>query len=74
MQDFYGPQAYPTEFVNIANFFMLGKERDPQIICKKNMKYRALVTFQLATDTVTLTTRTQRMSFFDKLSGFGNTC
>ena len=44
---------------------------DEEDLCKRLLPFRALVTFRLATDTVTVTTRTRRLSFFDKLSAFG---
>ena len=44
---------------------------DQSEICKRNIKYRAEVTFQLATHTIAVTVISRRLSFFDKLSGFG---
>ena len=39
--------------------------------CRKNLKYRAEVIFRLATDSMSVTVMSRRLSFFDKLSAFG---
>ena len=39
--------------------------------CKKYLKYRALVTFRLATQDISVTVTSKRLTFFDKLSAFG---
>ena len=40
--------------------------------CKKNLQYRAEIIFQLATDSMSVTIMSRRLSFFDKLSAFGD--
>ena len=39
--------------------------------CNFKKQFRALVIFSLATDTMTVTVTSRRLSFFDKLSSFG---
>ena len=39
--------------------------------CKKKLQYMAVVNFRLATDSMSVTVMSKRLSFFDKLSGFG---
>ena len=51
---------------------MYNESSDEADICKRMLPYRAQVTFRLATDTVSVTVRSRRLSFFDKISGFGN--
>ena len=38
---------------------------------KKYLKYQAVVIFKLATNDVAVTVTSRRLSFFDKISGFG---
>ena len=53
------------EFMNMSSTSRLVDQ------CKKMLPYRAKVTFRLTSDTVSVTVRSKRLSFFDKLSGFG---
>ena len=39
--------------------------------CKQHLKYRAEVIFRLATDSIDVTVMSRRLSFFDKMSAFG---
>ena len=39
--------------------------------CKQHLKYRAEVIFRLATDSISVTVMSRRLSFFDKMSAFG---
>ena len=75
MEEFYKNKS-PPQFVrklaemksdNIMN------SSDEIDYCKRNIQYRAEVTFRLATDSVSVTAMTRRLSFFDKLSAFGMT-
>ena len=58
-------------FISRARKFISNESSDLTELCKRLLPYRAEVTFRLATDTVSVTVRTRRLSFFDKLSGFG---
>ena len=40
--------------------------------CKTQLKYRAEVTFRLATDSMSVTVMSRRLTFYDKMSAFGN--
>ena len=61
----------PPKFIRRARELMFNESSDNADICKRLLAYRAEVTFRLATDTVSVTVRSRRRSFFDKLSGFG---
>ena len=39
--------------------------------CKKNLAFRAEVIFKIATDSMSVTFMSRRLSFFDKMSAFG---
>ena len=39
--------------------------------CARNLQYRAEVIFRLATDSMSVTVMSSRLSFFDKMSAFG---
>ena len=70
-KEFYST-PFPRGFIRKARFYMGSmNSSDEDYLCKRLLPFRALVTFRLATDTVTVTTRTRRLSFFDKLSAFG---
>ena len=71
-KEFY-MKPFPPTFIKRAREFMgessISSEYES---CRKFLPYRAEVTFRLATDTVSVTVRSRRLSFFDKLSGVGN--
>ena len=65
-------KPFPPTFIKRAREFMGESSIKTEYEhCKKFLPYRADVTFRLATDTVSVTVRSRRLSFFDKLSGFG---
>ena len=70
-QEFYD-KPFPPKFITRVRE-LLGKTNSSKamFLCKRMLPYRAEVTFRLATDTVSVTVRSRRLSFFDKLSGFG---
>ena len=51
--------------------FVHNSSDDMADICKTSIQYKAEVIFRLATNTMTVTVSSRRLSFFDKLSGFG---
>ena len=53
------------------NHIKYNVSKDPIDYCKKNLKYRAEVIFRLATDSLSVTVMSRRLSFFDKMSAFG---
>ena len=70
-QEFY-TNPFPPRFIKRAREFMGEREESSEYeSCRRFLPYRAEVTFRLATDTVSVTVRSRRLSFFDKLSGFG---
>ena len=70
-EEFY-KNPFPPRFMTRARTFFFNESSKPSDLCRKYLPYRAQVTFRLATDTVSVTVRTRRLSFFDKLSAFGN--
>ena len=62
---------FPPHFVRNLRMFAKNEKSKEREICIKYIKYRAEITFQLATNTMSVTVVTRRLSFFDKLSGFG---
>ena len=72
MKEFY-KNPFPSNFIRNLRMFNKNETADEKAICKRNSQYRAKITFRLATDFETTTVKTRRLSFFDMLSGFGNT-
>ena len=62
---------FPVQFVRNLKKFVKNVTSDENEICKKYIYYRAEVLFQVATNTMSVTVISRRLSFFDKLSGFG---
>ena len=71
MKEFY-VHRYPPQFVRMLEKYRNNVTSDVSDICHKNVQYRAEVIFRLATDSISVTVMKRRLSFFDKLSGFGN--
>ena len=73
MKPFYDNE-FPPPFVKglmkIKNPF--DQDQDVEDDCKANLGNRAEVIFKLATDTMAVTIMSRRLSFFDKMSAFGN--
>ena len=73
MKPFYDNE-FPPPFVKglmkIKN--PVNQDQDIQDDCKANLENRAEVIFKLATDTMAVTIMSRRLSFFDKMSAFGN--
>ena len=70
MSEFY-LKPFPKPFVRKLKTFLLNETDDTREICMTNIKYRAKVIFKLATNNIAVTVTSKRLSFFDKLSGFG---
>ena len=75
MNEFY-ENKFPQQFVRKLKKFkgLISGDNltiNDNEICKKDIQYRAEVKFQLATNTMSVTVISRRLSFFDKLSGFG---
>ena len=70
MEEFY-ENKHPPQFVRNLKKFTRNVTSDEYEICKTNVHYVADITFQLATNTMCVTVISRRLSFFDKLSGFG---
>ena len=70
-EEFYN-NPFPPSFMTKARTYFYNESSKPSDLCRKYLPYRAEVNFRLATDTVSVLVRTRRLSFFDKLSAFGN--
>ena len=69
-EEFYN-HPFPPRFIARARTFFYNESSKLSDLCARYLPYRAEVTFRLATDTVSVTVRSRRLSFFDKLSAFG---
>ena len=70
MRQFY-EHKFPHQFVRKLIEVKNNVSSDAVDYCKKNLKYRAQVIFRMATDSVSVTVMSSRLSFFDKMSSFG---
>ena len=70
MSAFYR-KPFPKPFIRKLKKFIYNETDSTSEICKINVKYRAEIMFKLATNNIAVTVTTKRLSFFDKLSGFG---
>ena len=70
MKEFY-ENPMPPRIIRSIKGFLDNVTSDQYELCKINSQYRAKVIFRLATDTMTVTVTSRRLSFFDKLSSFG---
>lgn len=70
MSEFY-KKPFPKPFVRKLEKFVFNETDDTREICKRNVQYRAQIMFKLATNNIAVTVTSKRLSFFDKLSGFG---
>ena len=61
----------PPKLLRKMEKYVLNVTNDDEEICRTNLKYKAEVIFRLATDSMTVTVSSKRLSFFDKVSGFG---
>ena len=62
---------YPQEFVRKLIYFKNNISSSAKDYCERNLQYRAKIIFRLATDSMSVTVMSRRLSFFDKLSDFG---
>ena len=70
MKPFYEHQSPPKFVRNLMKIKTNASDR-PMDYCKKNLKYRAEVTFKLASNSMSVIVMSSRLSFFDKMSSFG---
>ena len=71
MREYYD-NMFPPAYIRKLTEFKDNVTSDPVELCKKNINYRAEVNFKVATDTIPVTVMSRRLSFFDKMSAFGN--
>ena len=70
-KEFYIKPSPPMFIQRVRSFLNITATSDEAELCKRLLPYRAEVTFRMATDTVSVTVRSKRLTFFDKLSAFG---
>ena len=70
MKEFY-KNSMPSKLVRKMEKFAYNSTDDREDLCRISIKYKAEVIFRLATNTMVVTLTSRRLSFFDKLSGFG---
>ena len=70
MKPFYD-NRFPHKFVRRLLDFKDNISSQEQDYCKRNIQYRAEIVFRLATNTMPVTVISRRLSFFDKMSAFG---
>ena len=62
---------FPHQFIRRILDFKDNVSSQEQDYCKRNIQYRAEIVFRLATNTMPVTVISRRLSFFDKMSAFG---
>ena len=70
MWSFY-QNKYPPQHVRTLLKIKSNISDDAAEYCRKNLEYRAEVIFRMATDSMPVTIMSSRLSFFDKMSAFG---
>ena len=70
MKPFY-ENKFPPQIVRKLWKIKHNYSDDGREFCKAYLRHRAEVTFKLATDYMSVTVMSKRLSFFDKLSSFG---
>ena len=74
MKEFYlnkFPPQFVRRLIEFSNVNVSSREGD---YCERNIQYRAEINFRLATNSISVTTMSRRLSFFDQLSAFGKNC
>ena len=70
MKEFYLKKSPPLLLRKMEKFAFNVTDEE-QEICKKQLLYKAEVIFIISTPTIIVIENSRRLSFFDKLSGFG---
>ena len=70
MKPFYTTKD-PPQFIRRLMEFKDNISSDDFDYCKRNIQYRAMVIFRLATTKMSVTVMSKRLTFFDQLSDFG---
>ena len=71
MRDFYENKS-PPQFLRRIIEYKTNYSSQEANYCTRNIQYRAEVIFRLATNSMSVTVISRRLSFFDKMSAFGN--
>ena len=70
MRDFYENKS-PPQFLRRIIEYKTNYSSQEANYCTRNIQYRAEVIFRLATNSMSVTVISRRLSFFDKMSAFG---
>ena len=70
MKEFY-ENPFPPKFIRKLIQLKRNESSAEAIYCKRNIKYRAAIEFKLATNQITVTYMSRRLTLFDKVSAFG---
>ena len=74
-EDYLMKESYknpmPSQLLRKMEKYAYNSTDDMEDLCRISIKYKAEVIFRLATNTMAVTLTSRRLSFFDKLSGFG---
>ena len=70
MKEFYDNKS-PPQFIRKLTEFKFNISSDAEDYCKERLQYRAEITFKLASNSLSVTVMSRRLSFYDKLSAFG---
>ena len=70
MKQFY-EHKFPPQFIRKLIEVKDNISSNATEYCKRSLEYRAEVIFRMATDSVTVTVMSSRLTFFDKMSSFG---
>ena len=72
MKEFYqNENKFPTQFVRKLIKLNANVSSNEIDYCFKNIQYRAEIIFRLASNQMSVTVMSRRLSFFDKMSAFG---
>ena len=71
MKEFYLKKSPPLLLRKMEEFAFNTTGNEDSDICKKKLLYKAEVIFKISTHTMIVIENSRRLSFFDKLSGFG---
>ena len=70
LKDFYD-NKFPPKYVRKLIEFKDNVSSQDRDYCTRNIQFRADVVFRLATNSMPVTVISRRLSFFDKMSSFG---
>ena len=70
MKEFYENMS-PPKFIRKMEEIKNNLSSNDGAHCERSIQYRAEIMFRIATDSMSVTVMSKRLSFFDQLSAFG---